>query len=297
MPKAKTNEVDDLAQACVKAILESDCSGNANVYYNSSHQYITRYDATACHQAMGNERVQLSPVVGIAIKGYNNAQSQRFLEWVVSDDSVYWPLFNFLKDDLIIVREKDTNWIKGYVCKSLDVNNFVLHNFFKSCRTVGEHKDTLVFWDKWVTKKGKDPKIVYPLMYFVSNKNEKINSKGHSAFAQYWANCSKSGADFQNAGGFGFDLSVFADPKNNNKWVMTDKPRRSKPGYYGENNYLYGANVKSYKEAFDFHNKIPIIEDGEPLKTRFYHMYTKKKEMSYSDRTIENFIDNYKTFI
>jgi hypothetical protein len=267
----------EIVEKMKQVMLDTAPMGITHLVYSTPKGNIAQGSNHACHAEMASAAIKRSPVVGNLIPRYEEKIAQDFLEWLVSEDSVYYPIMKHVGDGYHVVRT-DKGLVKGIIIDCVDVNNKLLTNFFKATRTVNEHSEALQFWEKWKIKQGKDPKICYVTSYFLDKSGRKI-SRSHSALETNWASNGK------------FNLDVVANPKNNKYWSVATDSRIDLTSYSGENNEAWGGG------KFSFHKDIPVVTPGEKLKTRFVGIYEdlKKKDAgSYSDDSVSNFLDNYK---
>lgn len=231
-----------------------------------------------CHSdlpSLSNKQLVANGFSGASL----SKSAQDFCNWIVSNESVYYPVIKYLGDDFHVVRDSDNNAIACFITNN-NVNMKMLTNFFKSTRSVSEHRATLQFWEKWRMQRGKHPGLVFALMYFVSEKGDKV-TKSHCCM------------DNTNE----LDLGKFVN-NNHNHWPLNENTFASHVRYGGESSTLrWGSFPNEGVKSFNAHRSIKIIRK-DVGKTRFFHLYNKEELNRYSDETLEYFFnEGYKEFV
>lgn len=238
--------------------------------------------STECHAGMSDARTRQSDVWGITIPDALTGPDTRqdFLEWLVSDQSLYKPLMDFLGKDFEVLRTKDGD-IYGFVFKTTEVNNKICTNFVKATRTVGEHKETLGFWKKYKMKKGYHPGLVWFFSFFYTSGG-KYAPRAHSPIENSLASHPLA-------------LYRFVDHEHGD-WRFDQTPLKNS-GYAGENLYTFGHVAKGRK-GFDI-TKVPRVSKVQHMDTYFLMKYEKEKLASkdLTEGDFDNFFKNYKEYV
>lgn len=228
---------------------------------------------------------------------------ENFLEWLVSDDSVYYPLIKKLKETNnyhVIRHEVDNKILAVIVGNPKEVNFKVLTNFFKAGRTLNEHAEKLRFWKKWRVEAGFDPGLVFLMMYNVDHHGNKINNN-HSCL-ESWAK-SKSFTSI-----YGYTNKILLDKfvnRDHNYWDLSLYLGKNSTSYTSENQHTWGIESavgvsKDSIKKYDFYPHDIKEKSKEISKTFFYHLYVNdiNKTMKITDETLRYFFsEGYKEYL
>lgn len=261
-------------EAMENVVRKNTNMGNHAIFYQNSKgipEYITSSTCTGSFSASSS--ATQSPVLGIAYTYEFNSDKKDldgirdFADWVSGPDSVYRPLFDFLGKNYKVVRDENGN-VSGAVISG-DVAFQPMVNFFKSARTMTEHRYRIPFWKKWKMDRKKDPRLVYLLMYAYSLQGERIHSS-HSPIEDQVKTC--------------ISLRKFL---NNGKdlWGL-DKDMRIRD----KNRTLTGENRLMWSGGTFNVNEIPSAEYVE-IPSHFYSLYNKKVPGKLQDRDFEAFFE------
>lgn len=247
-----------------------------------------------CHAVVG-ECIN-SNYVGNVFKNYFKSEEATDLaEWLVSEDSVYYPVIKHLGNKFKVVRDS-RNRVAGFYIDNTEHKNLkkimnykLLFNLFKMSRCFTEHADKLPFWKKWKMEKGYDPGLVYLMMFSINIKGEKI-SISHAPIESHFYN-NKNYASYRVA------LNRFYFRKNNNQLDLSNTSFNS---YTSENREAWGVNDKDspqLSKILFFPHSLPKY--GEKIgKTFFWGLYNKQKVELYSDETLDYFFkEGFKEYL
>lgn len=265
-------------------LLKNKLKGHRSAMYSMKNGNIEGPYSTECHAGMSYKQTKDSDIWGITIPEATTGEiktKQDFLEWLVSDQSLYKPLMDYLGKDFEVLRDKD-DYIIGFIFKTTNVSNKICTNFVKATRTVGEHQNTLRFWEKYKMKKGYHPGLVWFVSFFYT-VDGKYAHRHHSPIEGETLSKQK------------LALYRFVD-HNHGDWKL-DKEVIKNSGYAGENLATFG-HVSAGRKGF-YITKMPRVTKVKHMNTYFLSRYEKKK-LESKDLSVEdfdNFFKNYKEYV
>lgn len=274
MIKTKEESIKEMA----KEIRNNTVQSTAIVYYLLKDGTPVKHDYGGCHAMLHYPEVRSSSVIGgaAAFKGCDKTDPvvQDFFEWLISKDSVYYPVIKYLGKDFIPVRD-DKGLLCGFIVTRKDLNMKLVFNLFKSLRTFGEHSYFFKFWEKWAIKE-KSPRGLVYLMGYMYNINGEKKTPGHSPIECY-------------VGSKGFAINRFINP-NHKDWDAEWNQNRydaSGSSYAKENEFMWG--VRSGK-GFDPHNHVRKADASSAgVHTKYYRLYYLSTPKKLADADLRAF--------